>query len=616
MSSGLMGKDRSGTSTLLAAAAALQKLANEEEGGRSACSTTTTPTRSESNQQRRPLHLAISGKKTSGVDAATTAAEHTASPMKPPPPALHTKQEALRPHFNDFTGDQRLFYAGEAGAGLKPEIKTPRPPPSPLTQTAAAAGGQSWTAAAMVDKGMSASSKFPQITNKAATKSNWHPLAAINQADNWPQNKGHVHRPINTTKEGDGDSLCKQQHLLQKASSLPSFPLPPPPPLTAVTSRRRGVERGLNPTVTGIRPVTEENLCLDVRFPESTNWKMWNFDETRNKLFAARDRIVSVCVRLSEIEEEKKGNDDKENSVMTTVAAAEETCWLTIVLLYSSNQHSARPVVKCPQHKNSAAIKKQHRHLPPPEDVGTSAGKERLSDTNTLTAAVPASEDDCVLVSHNHSEARLLQDPVSGRYFVMVPFGRRQLAEGCNLDLSFGCNNTCMGQEYSARQWNAMLALEDSQGEVLGRRLIKVKVCAAPKRERMIENGGGGGGQQHAKHRPPPNHQLGQLLGLSGGRAAGGKRMSTSPSSFAGSNSGWVSSPESAAAKVARVHGGGGGRDPVDVKDAEDDGVDEAGIESLAVSVRDRSEFELLLRIRDELRASPTLKALIEHRIH
>lgn len=337
----------------------------------------------------------------------------------------------------------------------------------------------------------------------------------------------------------------------------------------------------LNPDVTGTRPVTEEEFGLDVRFHESSNWKLWSFNEKNDKLYAARDRIVSAWIRMSDDLNPK----DKEN---VAVATDDVYYYVKLVLLYSSNQHSVKPVLKCPQHKSgggtaagTAGIKGSTEKSPVSNAALDLSNASSAESSIHFSIALPATQDDCVVVSHNHTEAKLLQDPSSGRFFVLLPFQKKQLAEGCNLDFSFGCNNTCQGLEYSARQWNVMIVVENSRGKVVGRRLVKVKVCAAPKRERAIEEG------QFKR----PQHLEGINKRLSG---TGGLPE----------NGGLLPLP-----KTLRLDNSPGQDGLVDTGAANHSG-------GLSVSVRDQRECELLTRIRDELRTSPSLKAFIEHRIY
>lgn len=94
-------------------------------------------------------------------------------------------------------------------------------------------------------------------------------------------------------------------------------------------------------------------------------------------------------------------------------------------------------------------------------------------------------DDDHVARCHNVG-ARHLRDQVSGRYSVVVPVNlvpaRRVKTENepgtgfsnqvdhsgagsVDVDLSFGCLNTCLGAEYSLRNWNIIITLEKRLAE-------------------------------------------------------------------------------------------------------------------------------------------------------
>ena len=68
----------------------------------------------------------------------------------------------------------------------------------------------------------------------------------------------------------------------------------------------------------------------------------------------------------------------------------------------------------------------------------------------------------------NNSNALHVIDESSGRYSVLIPMPELSptSAKGdlcqhqIDVDLTFGCLNTCMGMEYSLRIWNLVFTLE------------------------------------------------------------------------------------------------------------------------------------------------------------
>jgi len=110
-------------------------------------------------------------------------------------------------------------------------------------------------------------------------------------------------------------------------------------------------------------------------------------------------------------------------------------------------------------------------------------------DTNVFAASrfTANGDDDHVVRCHNVG-ARHLRDRISGRLSVVVPVnvvqkrcvvksevgdetglvnpaavGLVNLADSAgsvDVDLSFGCLNTCLGAEYSLRNWNIIITLE------------------------------------------------------------------------------------------------------------------------------------------------------------
>ena len=109
-----------------------------------------------------------------------------------------------------------------------------------------------------------------------------------------------------------------------------------------------------------------------------------------------------------------------------------------------------------------------------------------VADLNTSRCPFAASrfsvndDDDHVVRCHNVG-VRHVRDQVSGRFSVVVPVNlvpvRRVKTEdesgsgfsspvdssgvgSVDVDLSFGCLNTCLGAEYSLRNWNIIITLE------------------------------------------------------------------------------------------------------------------------------------------------------------
>ena len=91
----------------------------------------------------------------------------------------------------------------------------------------------------------------------------------------------------------------------------------------------------------------------------------------------------------------------------------------------------------------------------------------------------PVSEEEEHVVRCHNVGARHLRDQVSGRYSVVLPvnvlpavvvksehpeqsgtINGPDAAGSVDVDLSFGCLNTCLGAEYSLRNWNIVITLE------------------------------------------------------------------------------------------------------------------------------------------------------------
>jgi len=131
--------------------------------------------------------------------------------------------------------------------------------------------------------------------------------------------------------------------------------------------------------------------------------------------------------------------------------------------IYMQPEHMCEAVVRCPVHAAS------------PADLETSQQPQSSRPTNHLIRA-----------DHPHAEY-VDSDPQYGRQSVSVPFEAPAVGTQWSTVLyRYMCNSSCAGG-MNRRPIQTVFTLETPSGEVIGRQVVEVRICACPGRDSKVE---------------------------------------------------------------------------------------------------------------------------------
>lgn len=182
-------------------------------------------------------------------------------------------------------------------------------------------------------------------------------------------------------------------------------------------------------------PITENlDTAWDFKIElnaESAGKTSWMYSTKLNKVFVKINTTLNVHASYKIVEP---------NQVL----------FVRAMIVYTSNNDLAEPVMKCPNHKAQSIIAYPEHILrctvPSTQYVGVENGKLFI---DKLAVFIPMNE-----IAHNEP-----------------------------LKLVFTCQNSCSGG-MNRKMTSIIFTLENDAGRILGRQLMNFKVCSCPKRDR------------------------------------------------------------------------------------------------------------------------------------
>ncbi|XP_066939566.1 tumor protein 63-like isoform X4 [Macrobrachium rosenbergii] len=193
----------------------------------------------------------------------------------------------------------------------------------------------------------------------------------------------------------------------------------------------------------------------------TTKSPMWLMSSVTNKLYTNINKAVPFEIQLR-----KKVPSDK-------------SFYIRAVAVFSSAQFLRTNVTRCPNHASTADM--TNHGFPYPTHV----------------------------VRADHPEAKY-EESLTGRLSVVVPLDK--LVDGSDYTpilLRFMCLGSCVGG-INRRPIAIILTLENASGQVFGRKVIDVRVCACPTRDirtdelALLNKGGKRRGSSHQEKTLPP----------------------------------------------------------------------------------------------------------------
>lgn len=143
----------------------------------------------------------------------------------------------------------------------------------------------------------------------------------------------------------------------------------------------------------------------------------------------------------------------------------DEAYFIRALPVYSNNEHINIPVGRCTYHAFEEDPQSQAHQSP---------DKCRCEEFNNVGHVVRAQCRDAIYCFDKHS----------GRHSVMIPVNRPQPgSDKIAIPYSFACKTSCQGG-MQRRAIHLIFTLETVDGSILGRRILGIKICSCPKRDK------------------------------------------------------------------------------------------------------------------------------------
>jgi hypothetical protein len=368
----------------------------------------------------------------------------------------------------------------------------------------------------------------------------------------WPQDLSHLQivDPIMINTKYDSDISPADSSAVDTGSSSPMVPdhmhvsSSAHSPYTDLNQVSPGsLQTGYpasSPTVPSSTPYSGDySFEVSVqKQPKETKSATWTHSDSLGKLYVRLGAACPFVYRTS-----------KHRSVP-------HGCVVRVLPVYIRPEHVRDVVRRCPNHVAGAL-----RESGAPADTDMAAQAQHL-------------------IRSQHSLAQYTEDPNTRRLSVLIPYEQPQAgAEWVTSLLEFHCFSSCVGG-LNRRPVQVIFTLEDSQGNVLGRRAIEVRVCACPGRDRSAdERAAREGGSRRAAGTSNGGTPLTSASKQAGGSGTTGLKRSSA-----------ILALDEAAFTMGAAS---------DTKRSRTDGSSDG--EVFALKVRGRRNYEILCMLRDSL---------------
>ncbi|MBN3276588.1 P73 protein, partial [Polyodon spathula] len=230
---------------------------------------------------------------------------------------------------------------------------------------------------------------------------------------------------------------------------------------------------------------------FEVTFQQSSTAKSatWTYSPLLKKLYCQIAKTCPIQIKLSSL--------------------APPGSVIRAMPVYKKAEHVTEVVKRCPNHElgrdfNDGGGKDKRYWHSIAKLAGTCVkvkvwenGGKKQGNTCTIDACVSVRRDHTLAgqvapASHlirveGNNLSQYVDDPVTGRQSVMVPYESPQVGTECTTILyNFMCNSSCVGG-MNRRPILIIITLETRDGQVLGRRSFEGRICACPGRDRKAD---------------------------------------------------------------------------------------------------------------------------------